>query len=99
MKHLLSTLGTILVASVSFFFIHSESQNIVLAGILAGVVLLYSLVLILGERKLFPEIKADVVLCASVGALLGLSISAFPVSLLNDYGYKSVSIFIAVLFF
>ncbi|XDD42111.1 PIN/TRAM domain-containing protein [Leptospira sp. WS60.C2] len=99
MKHLLSALGTVLVTSVSFFFIHSESQNIVLAGVLACVVLIYSLFLVFGERKLFPEIKADVVFCASVGALLGLSIVAFPVSLLNDYGYKSVSILVAVLFF
>ncbi|TGK55430.1 hypothetical protein EHQ16_08710 [Leptospira kanakyensis] len=99
MKHLLSALGTIFVSSVSFFFLYSESQNLVLAGVLAGIILLYSLILVLGERKLFPEIKADLVLCASVGALLGLSIAAFPVSLLNDYGYKSIAIFVAVLFF
>ncbi|TGN21014.1 PIN/TRAM domain-containing protein [Leptospira idonii] len=99
MKHLLSAIGSVAVGLASFFFLYSESQNPVLAGSLSGLVLLYSLFLSYGEKKLYPELKADVLLCASVGALLGIAISAYPASLLSEYGFKSVGILAVFLFF
>ncbi len=99
MKHILSVLGTALVSLASFFFLFTESQNLALSLGLAGVVLIYSIFLKFGEKKLFPEIKADLVFCAAIGSLLGLAIATFPASLLSEYGYKSASILLTVLFF
>lgn len=99
MKHILSAIGTIIVTLASFFFLFTESQNLVLSLGLSGAVLFYCLVLIFGEKKVFPEIKADVVFCGAVGSLIALGVVAFPASLLADYGYKAVAILVTILFF
>ncbi|BDA77773.1 PIN/TRAM domain-containing protein [Leptospira kobayashii] len=99
MKHLLAAIGSIAVGLASFFFLYTESQNLILSGSLSGLVLLYGIFLSFGEKKLYPEIKADVILCGSLGSLLGVAIAAYPASLLSEYGHKSFGIALVFLFF
>ncbi|MDF3818974.1 TRAM domain-containing protein [Leptospira sp. 96542] len=98
MKHLLTAVGSLLVSAASFFFLYSESQNVVLSVTLACAVLLYSIYLVFGEKKLYPEIKADIMFCGAVGAVLFLGLAHYPAGLLGEYGYKSISILVTVVF-
>jgi uncharacterized protein YacL len=99
MKHLLAAIGSIVAGLASFFFLYSESQNLILALSLSGLVLLYAIAIAFGEKKLFPEIKADVVLLGALFGFLGIAIAGYPASLLADYGYRSVGITLVILFF
>ena len=99
MKHLLAAIGSIVVGLASFFFLYSESQNLILALSLSGIVLLYAIFLAFGEKKLFPELKADVILLGALFGLLGIAIAGYPASLLSEYGYRAYGITLIFLFF
>ncbi|GBF50786.1 integral membrane protein with PIN domain [Leptospira ryugenii] len=99
MRKLLSAIGSIVVGLASYLFLYAESQNLILSLSLSGLVLIYTVVLAFGEKKLYPEVKADTLLLASLFGLLGLGLASYPASLLNDYGWKPASITLAFLLF
>ncbi|TGK11895.1 TRAM domain-containing protein [Leptospira fletcheri] len=77
MGYLYKGLTAILLSSLSFFVTQKQTQDWVLAGSLAGLVLVVSLVLLFGEAKLFPKFRADVLFCVGIGILLGFSLAWF----------------------
>ncbi|EKR73061.1 PIN/TRAM domain-containing protein [Leptospira noguchii] len=77
MIHFYKVLTSLFLSGITFAVTHKQAGDIYLAGPIAGVVLLVSFILLYGESNLFPKLKADVLFCAGLGALLGLAIAWF----------------------
>ncbi|AAN47449.1 PIN/TRAM domain-containing protein [Leptospira interrogans] len=77
MIHFYKVLTSLFLSGITFAVTHKQAGDIYLAGPIAGVVLLVSFILLYGESNFFPKLKADVLFCAGLGALLGLAIAWF----------------------
>lgn len=75
MIHFYKVLTSLFLSGITFAVTHKQAGDIYLAGPIAGVVLLVSFILLYGESNFFPKLKADVLFCAGLGALLGLAIA------------------------
>ncbi len=94
MKLLLQSLGSLGIAGISFFFFFFDSRDLLTALLFTVFVLLAGLILQFGEKRLFPEWKADYLFCALVGALLGLGVASYPANLLQDLGWTTGALFV-----
>ncbi|XDD50064.1 PIN/TRAM domain-containing protein [Leptospira sp. WS92.C1] len=77
MIHLYKVLTSLFLSGITFAVTQKQTGDLFLSGPIAGVVLVISLILLYGESSLFPKLKADILFCAGLGALLGLAIAWF----------------------